>query len=88
MAARTASSMDQETLRFIIRRKLPNGRLPHDGNRRVASRPSAGETCDACDAIVAMDQLLMEGITLDLGRKPLQLHVRYFQMWEHERRIA
>jgi hypothetical protein len=83
MAARTASSMDQESLRLIIRR-----RLPHDGIRRVASSPTAGETCDACDAIVAMDQLLMEGITLDLGRKPLQLHVRCFQMWDHERRLT
>jgi hypothetical protein len=88
MAARTASSMDQESLRLIIRRKLQDGRLPHDGIRRVASSPSAGETCDACDAIVAMDQLLMEGFTLDLGRKPLQLHVRCFQIWDHERRAA
>jgi hypothetical protein len=88
MAARTASSispMDQESLRLLIRRKLQNGRLPHDGIRRVAS---AGDTCDACDAIVATDQLLMEGITLDLGRKPLQLHVRCFQMWDHESRAT
>ena len=83
MAAHTASSMDQESLRLLIRR-----RLPHDGIRRVASSPTAGETCDACDAIVAMDQLLMEGITLDLGRKPLQLHVRCFQMWDHESRAT
>ena len=65
MVARTASSMsdmNQESLRLLIRRKLQNGRLPHDGIRRVASSPNAGETCDACDAIVAMDQLLMEGI--------------------------
>jgi len=28
----------------------------------------------------------MEGVTLDLGRSHmLQLHVRCFQMWEHER---
>lgn len=73
MAARTVSFMDQESLRLIIRRKLQNGRLPHDGIRKVESSPSAGETCDACDAIVAMDQLLMEGITLDLGRKPLSV---------------
>ncbi len=98
--------MDQESLRLLVRRKLQDGRLPHDGIRRVAGSPSAGETCDACDAILAMDQLLMEGITLacdailamdqllmegitlDLGRKPLQLHVRCFQMWDHERRVT
>ncbi len=54
--------MDQESLRLLVRRKLQDGRLPHDGIRRVAGSPSAGETCDACDAILAMDQLLMEGI--------------------------
>jgi hypothetical protein len=80
--------MDQEALRRLIRRKLQDGRLPHDGPRRVWSGPSDGETCDACDTVFAKDQLLMEGITLDLGRRPLQLHVRCFQMWDHERRAA
>ena len=66
--------MDQESLRLLIRRKLQNGRLPHDG-----------ETCEGCDAILSMDQMLMEGVSMDLGRKPLQLHVRCFQIWDHER---
>jgi hypothetical protein len=35
-----------------------------------------------------MDQLLMEGITLDLGRRPLQLHVRCFEIWDPERRAT
>jgi len=80
--------MDQESLRLFIRRKLGDGRLPHDGIRRVRSSPSAGETCDACDTVLAMDQLLMEGVTLDLGRRPLQMHVRCFQVWDHERRAV
>jgi len=61
--------MNQEALRLLIRRKLQNGRLPQDNIRRVWSSPSDGETCDACDMILAKHQLLMEGITLDLGRK-------------------
>jgi hypothetical protein len=72
MAARTASSVDQESLRLIIRRKLQNGRLPNDGIKKVWSSPSDGETCNACDTILSKDQLVMEGITLDLGRRPLQ----------------
>jgi hypothetical protein len=32
--------------------------------------------------------MLMEGITLDLGRRPFKLHVRCFQVWEHERRAT
>ena len=80
--------MDQESLRLLIRRKIRDGRLPHDGIRRVWSSPSAGETYDACDATLTQDQLLMEGITLDLARRPLQMHVRCFQVWDHERRDA
>lgn len=78
--------MDQEALRRFIRRKLQDGRLPRDSIRRVWSNPSAGETCDACDTVLAPDQLLMEGITLDVGRRPFRMHVRCFQVWEHERR--
>jgi hypothetical protein len=88
MAARTASSMDQESLRLLIRRKLRDGRLPHDGLKKVWSSPSDGETCNACDTILSKDQLVMEGVTVDLGRRPLQLHVRCFQIWDHERRAA
>ena len=80
--------MDQESLRLLIQRKIRDGRLPHDGMKKVWSSPSAGETCNACDTIVAMDQLVMEGVTLDLGRRPIQLHVRCFQIWDHERRVT
>ena len=72
--------MDQESLRLLIRRKLQNGRLPNDGIKKVWSSRSDGETCDGCDAILSKDQMLMEGVTMDLGRKPLQFHVRCFQV--------
>ena len=87
-AATVEDTMNQEALRLLIRRKLQNGRLPQDNIRRVWSSPSDGETCDACDTILAKDQLLMEGITLDLGRRPVQLHVRCFQLWNHERHVT
>ena len=57
-------------------------------SKRVWSSPSDGETCDACDTVLSKDQLVMEGVTLDLGRRPLQMHVRCFQVWDHERRAA
>ena len=88
MAAHTASSMDQESLRLLIRRKLLNGRLPNDGIKKVWSSRSNGETCDGCDAILSKDQMLMEGVTMDLDRKPLQFHVRCSQVWDHERCAA
>jgi hypothetical protein len=80
--------MDQESLRLLILRKLRDGRLPHDGIKKVWSSPSDGETCDACDTVFAKDQLLMEGVKLDLGRRPLQMHVQCFQIWDQERRAT
>jgi hypothetical protein len=80
--------LNDETLRLRIQSKLHNGRLPHDGIRTAWSSPSAGETCDACDTALDKDQLLMEGACLDRGRKPLQMHVRCFQIWDRERRAA
>jgi len=80
--------MDQESLRFLIRRKLQDGRLPHDGIRKIWSSPSDGETCNACDATLSKDQMLMEGVTTGLGRRPFQFHVRCFQIWDHERHLT
>ena len=88
MAASTASSMEQESLRLFIRRKIQNGRLSHAGIRRIWSSPSDGQTCDACDAPLAKKQLLMEGITLGLGRRRFRFHARCFQIRDHERRAA
>jgi hypothetical protein len=80
--------LNDESLRLLIRSKLQNGRLSHDGIRAAWSSPSAGETCDACDTVLDRDQLLMEGATLKRGGKPLQMHVRCFQIWDQERRAS
>lgn len=75
-----------EALRSLIRRKLDSGRLPDDTITKVWSSPSAGETCHACDAILSVDQLVMDGTTLGSGRHAWQFHVRCFQIWDSERR--
>jgi hypothetical protein len=80
--------MDQQALRSLIRRKLQDRSLPLDSITRVWSSPSTGETCDACDTGLAPDQLLMKGLTLEVGRRPFQMHVRCFQVWEHEQRAT
>jgi len=82
------ATMDQESLRLLIQRRIRDGRLPHDGIKKVWTSRSDGERCDGCDAIISKDQMLMEGVTIDLGRRPVQLHVRCFQVWDHERRAA
>jgi hypothetical protein len=78
--------MDQEVLRLLIRRKLHERRLPHDGIRTAWSTPSDGETCDACDTVLTKDQLLMEAVTLGLGTRSIRMHVRCFQIWDFEKR--
>jgi hypothetical protein len=80
--------MDHESLRLSIQRKIRDGRLPHHSIKRIWSSPSAGETCDACDAPVLLDQLVMEGITLAPNKRAFQFHVRCFQIWESERHTA
>jgi len=80
--------MDQEALRRLILRKLRAGRLPRDGIRTFSSGPSDGETCDACDTVLAKTELLMEGVPLDPGMRPLRLHLRCCQIWEQERRTT
>ena len=79
--------MNQESLRLLIRAKILNGHLPHNKIPRVWGSPIDGETCDACDAILAKEQLLMEGTTL-AGGLPIQFHVQCFQIWDEERRPA
>ena len=80
--------MDQEALRRLIPRKLRTGRLPRDGIKTVRSGPSDGEICDACDTILAKTDLPTEGVPLDLGMRPLQLHGGCFEVWERERRTT
>ena len=82
------ATMDQESLRLLIQRKIRDGRLPHDGIRRVWSSPSAGETCDACDTTVSIDQLVTEANTRAPGRRAFKFHVRCFQTWDSERRAT
>jgi hypothetical protein len=79
------AAIDQEALHLFIRRKLRNRLLPHDGIRTVWSTPSDGETCDACDTVLTKDQLLMEAVPLDPGRRPVRMHVRCCQIWDLER---
>ena len=77
-------NMKLDVLRYAIRCKLEDGRLPCDRFSSVWGRPSAGETCDACDAVLATEQIVIEGTSLAEGRQ-FQFHVRCFQIWDNER---
>jgi hypothetical protein len=80
-----------EALRTLIRAKLNDGRLPFNSMPRFCGAPADGEVCDACDKPITKQQLVMEGIASTLSdrpkdKKPIQLHVVCFQIWDAERR--
>ncbi len=77
--------MQQHSLQLLIRHKLANGTLPTNSIPRVWGGPGNGESCDACEIIITKDEWVIEGISLAEGRKPLQLHVECFHLWELER---
>jgi len=77
--------MHQEALRFLIRHKIQVGGLPHDSTGRVWTSTRDGqETCDACDTIFSMEQLLMKGTTPARGGRPIHFHTRCFHVWDEE----
>ena len=79
--------MEPQALLLLIRDKLRDGRLSHDGIRQVVSSPSNGETCDACDARIPKDQSVMETTLASRrgAREVLHLHVVCFRLWDAER---
>ena len=79
--------MDDAPILTLIRQKLIDGRLPLNSMPRFWGVDGDGEVCDACDKPITKQQLMMEGLASTLtNKKPIQLHVRCFQIWEAERR--
>jgi hypothetical protein len=78
--------MDPVPLRLLIQRKLDDGRLPHNSIPRVWGGPGNGEACDACEEPIPKNQLIMEGISLDGGKGPVQFHVKCFYLWDEVRK--
>jgi hypothetical protein len=78
--------MENAAIRMLIRQKLQDGSLPLNGIPRFWIGPSAGEDCNACDRLIT-GPLIVEGIAgVDGVRKPIQMHVDCFALWDEERR--
>jgi hypothetical protein len=77
--------MDPQAIRALIQAKIRDGRLPRRSIRRVFSSPSTGEKCDACETIVSMDQLVVEGTALAPRKGAFKFHIRCFEIWDRER---
>jgi hypothetical protein len=76
--------MQVDALRFFIREKLQDGRLPHERTSQVQSRPADGQKCDGCEKLITMARFVVTGTTL-AGLGSIQLHVECFQHWDDER---
>ena len=76
--------MTTESIRAMVRRKLAAGTLPHDSIPRFWGGASDGEECDACEEVIAVDQLLMEAISTTTNQG-LQFHLECLYLWDLER---
>ena len=72
-----------KSLRLLIRGRLQSGVLPRNGLQRVSGGPGKGQSCVACDEIIAETQFAMEGT--GEHRTVLQFHVGCFSLWDIER---
>jgi hypothetical protein len=79
--------MHPQGLQLIIRQKIADGRLPIHSILRVWGGPGHGETCDACDGVMAEDELVIEGMP-PARRQPIRLHVECFYLCDEERRMG
>jgi len=80
--------LDDAAILTLVREKLMDGRLPLDSMPRFWGVDGCGEVCQACDKPITTKQLMMEGFAWTLtSKKPIQFHVKCFQIWEAERRL-
>jgi len=79
--------LDLDVVRFVVRRRLEGGLLPHGGMMRVQDTPGGGQMCDACGANITSDQIAMVGATSEGGRRTRHFHALCFRIWDHERHL-
>jgi hypothetical protein len=77
--------MDLDVVRFVIRRRLEDGLLPHGRMMSVQGTPGGGQMCDACGANVTSDQMAIVGATSESGRRTRHFHALCFRIWDNER---
>ena len=84
-----------ETLRRIIRVKLHDGSLPHDGiPPTIPGRPGDDSVCGACDHFITSRDLMMVvtrqaspgSAPHEVTPIPIPLHADCFELWDDERR--
>jgi hypothetical protein len=71
-----------DSLLALIRAKLADGRLSRANLPHFWGEPGNGETCTACDEVIATSNFVMEGVE---GLRAAQFHVKCFYVWDAER---
>ena len=87
---RQSATKDPDALRLLVRLKLADGRLPHEGiPPTIPGGPGDESTCGACDQIVTEGDLMLKVTTTASARHdaPMVLHADCFQLWNQERRL-
>ena len=75
--------MKSEDVRTIIRRKLADGRLPHDRIPNVWGGQGKNEPCLACELPIKTSEFVMEGT--EEAMPGIQFHVQCVNVWDFER---
>jgi hypothetical protein len=74
--------MQFESIRYLIREKLADGRLPQESLAKVWGGEGLGEMCLACDTPVKSNEFVVKGI--GANEKAVQFHVRCLYYWHSE----
>src|SRR5438105_3973878 len=86
ISIRQSSRMDIDVVRYMIRRRLVERRLPHERMTNVEVTPGGGQMCDACGANVTTDQMAMIGVP-PAGGRTRHFHALCFRIWDNERHM-
>jgi len=90
---RRSASKDPDALRLLVRLKLADGRLPHEGiPPAIPGGPGDESVCGVCDQVVTENELMMRVTPTASSRSPrreapIVLHADCFQLWNQERRL-
>jgi hypothetical protein len=78
--------MQAEAIRFLIRQKLQDGRLPRGSTPRAFGRPGNWQKCDACEETMANALPMIEVYSLTNDKKSVRFHVDCHRIWNGEQR--
>jgi hypothetical protein len=78
--------MQAEAIRFLIRQKLQDGRLPRGSTPRAFGRPGNWQKCDACEETMANALPMIEVYSLTNDKKSVRFHGDCHRIWNGEQR--